>query len=85
MLRDPWNMARAGLPDAQSPDDASRHPPGSVNGPSDLAVHDDPVAEAQIARSLAPAQLGLVPRNLVWADVDVVVDWWLVMPDFLIL
>jgi hypothetical protein len=27
VLRDPWNMARAGLPEAQSPDDASRHPP----------------------------------------------------------
>jgi hypothetical protein len=26
-LRDPRNMARAGLPEAQSPDDASRHPP----------------------------------------------------------
>src|SRR6266498_1452944 len=27
VLRDPRNMVKAGLPEAQSPDDASRHPP----------------------------------------------------------
>ena len=27
VLRDPRNMVRAGLPEVQSPDDASRHPP----------------------------------------------------------